>query len=424
MTMCNMATPATSPIHTFEFWARPWAERDDVFTRLRAESPISYSPPAESLLVPPEENTAGFWSVFRHEDIVRVSRDPRTFSSASGIFMEDFPEIINQASLSFIVEDAPRHTQLRGIVQRAFSARNVQKLLDDASAVAAELVREIAPRGECDFSKDFARLLPGRLFANFFGVPPGDLRDEAMHCAEMMAAWSDPEELGDLEPIELFGNAAMRLNEIALELTEERRATPGDDLLTWVVQAEFEGERLEDWEIGSFFSLLAAAANDTTRHSLSHALHVFEQNPEQKELWLEDMEGRMDSTIEEILRWASPLLHMRRTALVDTEVAGQEIEAGEKVVLWYCSGNRDEEAFDEPFRFDVLRSPNRHLSFGGGGPHFCLGSNLAKQTIRAALREIYTTMPDITVGEPEFLVANFVHGIKRLPASWTPVDAP
>lgn len=415
-----MSTPLATDIHTFDFWARPWAERDEVFTALRNGTAIRYDPPAESLLMPPEDNDAGFWSVFRHADIVRISRDPKTFCSGEGVFMEDFPEIVREASLSFIVADAPRHTQLRGIVQRAFSARNVEKLYADASTVASELVAEIAPRGECDFSKDFARQLPGRLFANFFGIPPGDLRDEAMHCAEMMAAWSDPEELGDMEPIELFGNAAMRLNEIALELTEERRAQPGDDLLTWVVEAEFEGERLDDWEIGSFFSLLAAAANDTTRHSLSHAMLAFQQHPDQRALLLEDLEGRLPRTIEEILRWASPLMHMRRTATLDTEIAGQEIKAGDKVVLWYCSGNRDERAFDRPFTFDILRDTNKHLSFGGGGPHFCLGSNLAKQTIKAALLELYTQIPDIEVGEPEFLVANFVHGIKRLPATWTP----
>ncbi len=415
-----MSTSAETDIHTFDFWSRPWKERDETFTALRRESPLRYSPPAESLLMPPDEDTEGFWSLFRHADQVRVSRDPRTFCSGEGVFMEDFPEIVREASLSFIVADAPRHTQLRGIVQKAFSARNVAKLYADASQVARELVAEIAPLGEGDFSKLFARQLPGRIFANFFALPPGDLRDEAMHCAEMMAAWADPEELGDQEPIELFGNAAMRLNEIALDLTEERRAKPGDDLLTWVVQAEFEGERLDDWEIGSFFSLLAAAANDTTRHSLAHALLAFERNPDQRALFLEDMEGRMDSTIDEILRWASPLMHMRRTATVDTEIAGQPIKAGEKIVLWYCSGNRDEDVFEDPFRFKITRTPNKHLSFGGGGPHFCLGSNLAKQTIRAALREIYTQMPDIQVGEPEFLVANFVHGIKRLPATWTP----
>jgi cytochrome P450 len=417
-----MSTPTATGLHTFAFWERPQAERDAVFTELRRETAIRHYPPAESLLLPPDENTEGFWSVFRHADIVKASRDPATFCSGEGIFMEDFPEVVRQASLSFIVTDAPRHTQLRGIVQRAFSARNVEKLYADATKVAKELVGELAPRGECDFSRDFARQLPGRLFANFFGVPPGDLRDEAMHCAEMMAAWSDPEELGDKEPIELFGDAAMRLNEIALELTEQRRAKPGDDLLTWVIEAELDGERLDDWEIGSFFSLLAAAANDTSRHSMAHAMLAFQRHPDQRALLLEDLHGRIDSTVDEVLRWATPLLHMRRTATRDTEIAGQEIKAGEKVVLWYCSGNRDETVFDDPFRFDILRSPNKHLSFGGGGPHYCLGSNLAKQTLRAALLELYTRMPDIEVGEPEFLVANFVHGIKRLPATWTPTS--
>lgn len=413
-------TPIATDINTFDFWGRPWAERDEAFRVLRNESPIKRYPPAESLLVPPEMNTEGFWAVFRHEDIVRISRNAQVFSSAEGIFMEDFPEVVREGSLSFIVSDAPRHTQLRGIVQKAFSARNVRKLEEESSRVASALVEEMAPLGGGDVCDLLSRQLPGRIFANFFGVPPGDLRDEVMHCAEMMAAWSDPEELGDKEPIELFGDAAFRLNEIALELTEARRGKPRDDLLTWVIEAEFEGQRLEDWEIGSFFSLLAAAANDTTRHSVTHALLAFEQNPDQKALLLEDLHGRVDSTVEEVLRWATPLMHMRRTTTQDTEIAGQQVRGGEKVVLWYCSGNRDERVFEDPYSFRILREPNKHLGFGGGGPHFCLGSNLAKQTLRAALLEVYARMPDITVGEPEFLVANFVHGIKRLPATWTP----
>lgn len=412
--------PLDTDIHTFAFWGRPWADRDETFRHLRATAPIMWCPPAESLLLPPDENTAGFWSVFRHADIRTISRNPKVFSSYEGIFMEDFPEVVSQGALSFIVLDAPRHTQLRSIVQVAFSPRHIARIESDIRDIARTLVDHMVTVDGGDICALLSKPLPGKIFASFFGVPDGALADEVIQNAEHMAAWSDPEELGDLEPIELFGNAAFRLNDIALELTAVRREQPGDDLLTWVIQAEHEGQQLEDWEIGSFFSLLAAAANDTTRHTISHALLAFEQHPEQKAYLLEDLEGRIDNAVEEVLRWATPLMHMRRTALVDTEIAGQEIKAGDKVVMWYCSGNRDEEVFERPYEFDITREPNRHLSFGGGGIHFCLGSNLAKQTIRAALLEIYGRLPDISVGEPEFLVANFVHGIKRLPGSWTP----
>lgn len=414
------STPVKTDINTFDFWARPWAERDEAFRQLRETEPVKWFPPAESLLVPPELNQKGFWSVFRHADIQKVSRNPEVFISGEGVFMEDFPPEVREASLSFIVTDAPRHTQLRGIVQVAFSPRHIRQLESEIRGVARDLVDTMVKLDGGEVCELLAGKLPGVLFASFFGIPPGDLRDEVMHYSDHMGAWSDPETLGDLQPIELFGNAATRLAQIAIELTAERRANPGDDLLSWVIQAEFEGKKLTDLEIGSFFALLAAAAHDTTRQSIAHALWAFEQNEDQKELLLEDLEGRVDLAIEEVLRWATPLMHMRRTAATDTEIAGQPIAAGDKVVIWYTSGNRDEEVFEDPFEFRILRDPNRHLSFGGGGPHFCIGNSLARHTLRAALLEVYGRLPDIKVSEPEYLLANFVHGIKRLNATWTP----
>lgn len=186
------------------------------------------------------------------------------------------------------------------------------------------------------------------------------------------------------------------------------------------IEAEFEGERMTDDEIGAFFVLLAVAANDTTRHASAGAIHAFTRFPEQRELLMADIGGRADGAVEEIVRWVSPLIHMRRTALADIEVRGQQIRAGEKVVLWYCSGNRDEEHWGNPFAFDILRSPNRHQGFGGGGPHYCLGAALARTMLRAVLHEVYTRIPNIQAPEPDFLVANFINGINALPAEWTP----
>jgi cytochrome P450 len=412
-------TTADTDISAFEFWRKPFDEREKTFAHLRANDPVSWHRPIESKLLEPEDGAKGFWSINRYEDIQFASRNPTIFSSESGIFMEDFPDVVIQGSLSFIVLDAPRHPQLRGIVWSAFTPGNIRKLEEDIRRQTRELVDEIAPLGEADLATTLCKQLPGRLFANLFGVPPGDLRDEVMHCAEAMASWSDEEMCAGKEPIELFGDAAFRLNEIALDLVEERRAEPQDDLLTWVCQAETEDGKLEDWEIGSFFSLLSAAANDTTRHTMAHTFWNFERFPDQKAILMEQTDDVLETCAEEAVRYATPLLHFRRQVLEDVELGGKQLKAGDKVALWYCSGNRDEAQFDDPMKFDITRSPNRHLGFGGGGPHYCMGASLARLTLRSVFKEVYTRMPDLKVHEPTLLDANVVHGIKSLPAEWT-----
>ncbi|HPY23810.1 MAG TPA: cytochrome P450, partial [Mycobacterium sp.] len=192
---------------------------------------------------------------------------------------------------------------------------------------------------------------------------------------------------------------------------------------TWMVQAEFDGKKMTDDELRAFFVLLAVAANDTTRHASAHAIYTFSKFPDQKQLLIEDVPGRIDTAVEEVLRWSSPLLHMRRTATRDVTVNGSDIKAGDKVVLWYISGNRDEAVFDDPFTFDILRNPNPHIAFGGGGPHFCLGAALARTMLRSLLTEVYTRIPDISAPEPDFQIANFINGINSLPATWTPENS-
>ena len=215
-------------------------------------------------------------------------------------------------------------------------------------------------------------------------------------------------------------------DETAAMMIPERRANPGDDLISWMVQAEFDGKKMTDDELKAFFVLLAVAANDTTRHASAQAIYAFSRFPDQKALLVEDVPGRIDTAVEEVLRWASPLLHMRRTAIQDVTVRGAEIRAGDKVVLWYISGNRDEDVFEDPFKFDILRNPNPHIAFGGGGPHFCLGAALARTMLRSLLTEVYTRIPDIpdipdiSAPLPNFQQANFINGINSLPATWTP----
>ena len=402
------------------FWARPHEERDAAFAVLRRENPVSWSRPADSDLLPPEQNLKGFWSLTKHEDTRYASRHPEIFSSAEGITVEDFPVEIRMMSQSFIAMDAPRHTQLRGITLDAFKPRNMLRLQDWIQGHARDLISEISHLGEGDFVDLVSVKLPGRIFGSFFGLPPGELHEKTINAAQRTLGWTDPEVRGDLTAVELFVGAVMDLHETVTTLLPERRANPGDDLLSWMVQAEFDGEKMTDDELKAFFTLLAVAANDTTRHASAHAILAFSQFPDQRDLLVADVEGRVDTAVEEVLRWASPLVHMRRTAVQDVTLRGSEIKAGDKVVLWYSSANRDEDIFEDPFKFDIARNPNPHIAFGGGGPHFCLGAALARTMLRSLLTEVYTRIPDISAPEPRYQVANFINGINSLPATWTP----
>lgn len=408
------------PIAAKAFWAQHPDVRDQEFARLRAESPVFWSGPAESDLLPPEENTRGFWSLTKYDDIQKASRTPKVFSSADGITMEDFGPEMTEIAQSFIAMDAPRHTQLRGITMDAFKPGNMRKLEGWVRGHARDLIDEMAQLGKGDFVELVSEPLPGRIFGSFFGLHEGEQHKETIRAAQDLLAWTDPAVCKGLEPLEHFANCVMTLRMTAAELAEERRESPGEDLMTWLVQAEWEGEKMTDDEIGAFFVLLAVAANDTTRHASAGAIHAMTRFPDQRRLLMEDMDGRIEGAVEEVLRWVSPLIHMRRTATTDFEIRGEQIKAGDKVVLWYCSSNRDEDYWTDPFTFDIFRSPNRHQAFGGGGPHYCLGAALARTMLKSLLTEVYTRIPDIEAPEPEWLVANFINGIRSLPCEWTP----
>jgi cytochrome P450 len=404
------------------FWAQDFEKREQAFARLRREAPVSYHRPYESTLLPPDENTPGFWSVVRAADCREVSRNSELFCSGQGVLMEDMPLIVLQATASFLVLDAEEHRNIRGIISQAFTARRVKKMEDWVTEEVRRRLDEIIDRGEGDFSDLFAKYVPGRIFATFFGVEQ-DSEDmhTIMEAAEAMLAWDDPRMARGRDAITTHAEEAEKIQEIALAMAEKRREDPQDDLVSWVVQAEFEGKKLEDWEVAAFFSLLGSAANDTTRHSIAHAVRLFSEHPDQRELLLEDLPGRVVNATEEILRYSTPVMHFRRTATQDTKLGDVDIAEGEHVVMWYCSANRDEDEFPNASTFDILRSPNSHFAFGGGGAHFCLGNALGRQMVRAALTEIYTRMPDITLdGDPDFQTNNFIHGVHALPARWTP----
>ena len=404
-----------------EFWARPPEERDAAFAVLRKECPVPWSRPADSDLLPPEQNLKGFWSLTKMEDIRYASRHPEIFSSAQGITMEDFPPEMIHIAQSFIAMDAPRHSQLRGITLDAFKPRNMRRLQDWIQGHARDLITEMSHLGEGDFVELVSVKLPSRIFGSFFGLPPGDVHEKTINAAQRLLGWTDPEVCGDRSALELFAGAVMDLHETASILIPERRENPGDDLISWMVQAEFDGKKMTDDELKAFFTLLAVAANDTTRHASAHAIYALSKFPEQRDLWWADYDAVAPTAVEEIIRWSSPVVYMRRTLTQDFELSGVKMQAGEKVTLWYGSANRDETKFDRPWMFDVQRNPNPHLGFGGGGAHFCLGANLARREIAVAFEEIHRRVPDLTAtDEPDRLWSQFIHGIKRLPVSWTP----
>lgn len=404
------------------FWAQDFEQREKAFARLRAEHQVSYHRPYESTLLPPEDDTPGFWSVTRHADCRYVSRNPKLFCSSKGVLMEDMPEIVITATASFLVMDGEQHRKMRGIVEQAFTPRNIRKLTEWVDQHAKDRLDEIIDRGEGDFSEDYAKYVPGRIFAHFFGLErDSEEQHIVMEAAERMLAWDDPRMALGRDALTTHAEESERIHEIALALAAKRLKEPRDDLISWVVHAEFEGQRLDEWEIAAFFSLLGSAANDTTRHSIAHAVRLLSDHPDQRALLLEDLPGRVGTAVEEIVRYASPVMHFRRTATQDVMIGDTEIKEGEHVVMWYCSANRDPDAFDNPAKFDILRSPNDHMAFGAGGPHFCLGNALGRQMLRSALTQIYTRIPDIELtGEPDYQVNNFIHGVHSLPVRWTP----
>jgi cytochrome P450 len=320
--------------------------------------------------------------------------------------------------------DDPKHARVRGIVSRGFTPKYLDTLKANVETVATEIVDDIAAAGECDFVTEVAAWLPLRVIMDLLGIPR---REEKFigDVTNVILGATDPSYVADQSPrgvrVALM-QAAEDLAALVRELAKDRVAHPRDDLTTALVAAEFE-ENLTPQELASFFILLVGAGNETTRNAIAHGLLALTEHPEQRRRWKADFEGLAGTAVEEIVRWASPVLHMRRTVTADGVCLGdQQFAAGDKVVLWYYSANRDEDVFEDPFRFDISRRPNEHLGFGAPGPHFCLGAHLARREITIAFRELFRRLPDMrTVGEPEFLRANFVHGIKHLKAEFTPV---
>jgi cytochrome P450 len=385
---------------------------------LRREAPISHHPEPEDLLGLDREEK-GFWAVVRYDDVRSISRDPERFCSGQGVQFADAPQEMLEASQSFLSMDAPRHTKLRGLVQKAFSPRQVARIEEGIVANARRVVDEAGPTGGGDFVSLIAKRLPLITWSEMLGVPDAD-RERVVEAADLLINASDPEFMARDEPLALLGQGLATLHEFATALAAERESSPQDDLMTALVEAEVDGERLTHPEIAAFFVLLAVAANDTTRHTTSHAMHALSSFPDQRAWLAASREERLPVAVEEFVRWATPVQTFRRTTTEPVELHGEAIEEGEKVVLFYLSANRDESAFENPARFDVSRDPNRHAGFGGGGPHYCLGASLARTQLRAIFSELLTRLPDLEAGEPELLRSAFIHGVKRMDCSFTP----
>ncbi len=353
--------------------------------------------------------------VTTHELITQVSKHPELFCSSQGFQFEEVPPDVNEAAGSFLGMDAPRHPVLRKLVSSAFTPRQITKINDQIKQQAVTIVDQLLARPEGDFVEQVSKKLPMWTIYEMLGLEDLDKREEAAHHADGMVSWADEEVAAGREPGEVLNESLVALLEMGFEFAEQRRNDPRADLMTNLVQAEVDGQKLTDEEIASFFVLLSVAGNDTTRNSISLTMRALQQFPDQRELLLADFEGRIGSAIEEFVRWASPVMTFRRTATQDTVLGDQEIKAGEWVAMIYSSGNRDEKVFTDPDRFDILRNPNPHVGFGGGGPHFCLGNFVAKMQLREIFDELLHRAPSLRLGEPEYLTGNFVRAVKSMP---------
>ena len=357
----------------------------------------------------------GYWALTRRADISYVSQHPELYTSAQGVALDPMPAEIQHFASFFLTMDPPQHTTYRRLISSAFTPRHVREIEEQIHRSAVSIVDDLVGAGDIDFVADCSARLPMLTIMEMLGVPKAD-QPAVAKAAEKLFSMSDDEYSTLEERAQDTVNEIMLLNSTGQELAKFRRNNPGDDLMTSIVNAEVDGQRLSDEEIGAFLILLASAGNDTTKQTTTHVMMALVENPGQRDWLMEDFETRIGPAVEEFVRWASPVMQFARFVTEDTEINGHPVGAGDKVGLFYCSANRDEAVFDDPGSFNLQRSPNPHLGFGGGGPHFCLGNQLAKAELRNLFRELLTRLTTVEFGEPDLLYSSFVHGVKRLPA--------
>ncbi len=390
-------------------------DHHEMFRRLRADAPVAWQDSSVG---------RGFWNVVKYADVVEVNRDNRRFSSeAGGVSIFDFAELgdgkadFDPRGVMMLYMDPPKHTRYRLLVNKGFTPRMIGLLEQYLRYRSVLIVDNIIERGECDFVEDLAAELPLQAIAEIMGVPQEDRR-LLFSWSNRMIGVDDPEYATEDSTV-----ASLELYAYVNELATHRRTDPRDDIVTKLINAEVDGDKLSELEFDMFMLLLTVAGNETTRNSTAWGMHTLMQHPDAYAAMRDSLDdpARFNSAIEEILRWASPVLHFRRTATEDTVVHGQPIAKGDKIVMWYVSANRDEEVFEDPYTFDIQRAPNDHIAFGGGGVHFCLGANLARMELRIIFREILDRLPDMRpAGDPVMLRSNFIGGIKHLPMTYSP----
>jgi cytochrome P450 len=402
---------------SYDFWGRDEEFRHGAFVTLRREAPIAYF---QALARPGESPGRGHWALTTHDDVRFASLHPEIFSSVPTIVMSDMAPELAETLTGMIAMDDPRHQRLRAIVSRAFTPKVLSHIEDSIRERSRRLVSTMVsnhPDGNGELVAEIAGPLPLQVICDMMGIPERD-HQQMFDWTNVIAGFGDSDVTVDFDD---FARAILDIGAYGQALAEDRRINPHDDLTTSLVQAEVDGEQLTSGEIASVFFLLVFAGNETTRNAISHGVLALSRYPLQRQLWWNDFDGVSWTAVEEIVRWASPVHYMRRTATEDTMLSGTAIAAGDKVTLWYGSANRDEAKFVDPWTFDVQRDPNPHLGYGGGGVHFCLGANLARREITAVFDELHRQIPDIEENaEPAGLLSSFVNGFKQLPVAWTP----
>jgi cytochrome P450 len=405
-----------------EFWLLSPEEREGAFAVLRSENPVPFTKERE---IPdfPMPVGPGYWSLTRHADILEASRNPEIYCSSKGATsIADLPPQFNEFFGGLINMDDPRHGHQRRIVSRGFTPRALQQLEADVQRRADAIIDRVIERGECDFVSDIAAPLPLEIICDMMDIPQSQ-HAMVFEKTNLILGLGDPDftEGGPQDIIASALGAGAELAALMNEMAEMRRKNPGKDLTSAILNAELEDGAMDPSELASFFILLVVAGNETTRNAISHGMKALCDYPDQRSRWVADFDGLAGTAIEEIVRWATPVIHMRRTCTRDTNLGGQAMKEGDKVVLFYSSANRDEKVFSDPHCFDLGRTPNEHVGFGGPGPHFCLGANLARREIRVMFDRILRRLPDLEItGPPAWLQSNFINGIKRMPCSFTP----
>jgi len=379
------------------------------FAELRKTAPVWWNDQEESIF-----DDGGYWVITRHEDIKSISRNGDLWSTNRKGAVMRLPDGVTSEQLDLtkallINHDAPEHTRLRKIVSRLFTPRAVAALEEKLAVAAHEIVGAAKQKESGDFVEDIALNLPLLAIADLIGVPEAD-REKLFGWTNSIMNTDDPD--FDSDPT----TANAELMGYAYAMAEERRRCPADDIVTRLIQADIDGETLGDVEFAFFVILLAVAGNETTRNAMTHGINAFFDNPDQWELFKRE---RPDTAVDEIIRWATPVHCFQRTALADNEIGDVTIREGQRVGLFYSSANFDEDVFESPFQFDILRNPNPHLSFGGNGAHFCIGANLARMEIKLIFNELADQIPNIAkLDEPQRLRSGWINGVKALPVSY------